>query len=489
MAACEPVPQTLTLTGGQTGVDTVSRFLPAEGSLSLSNALDGQLTNAAYTGDLEKRVYLLSAPLWPGGVSGATRDVRTLELPLPTEAFATSSTVIAPDTAKWPCVRAYDIGLCSQQVPWNEFAQQLAEGVLAELKKRPDRVRSPSLTGVAEAFPILRGREGSEFDRVGFKMRFAASTIAGSEWTIFGRITGGCRSPVVEVSFDMSLGTKPGAYVEPTHDLDALAEALARIGAATTSGERGTLLADPAIRILTGLERLALAAFLPELRLLPNPGGGASLVYQAPRSPAPSADELDALLGRSWCRSIALDGPVPNAFDPTASVANLTVAIVSAGDCFGGGDRDKVVSGLLSAFTAALIVQDGVGVAIRDSLLQSPVAFGRPGLPLRRCSCDVECVDGASELPNPFGEGSGARHRCLGGTCGFQLEADRIEVRPEGLEFVLAEDDSDGQAAVFTDTDPLRLVSIAGLCEPSRGRTTLNRGRTIARDLVPGTFP
>jgi len=487
MAACEPVPQTLTLIGGPSGVDTASRILPAEGSLSLSNALDGQLTNAAYTGDLEKRVYLLSAPLWPDGVSGATRDVRTLELPLPTEAFATSSTVIAPDTAKWPGVRAYDIGLCSQQIPWNEFAQQLAEGVLAELKKKPDEVRSPRLVGVAEAFPILRGREGSEFDRVGFKMRFAASTIAGrGGCTPFGCITGGCRSPVVEVSFDMSLGTKPGAYVQPTHDLDALAEALERVGAATTSDERRTLLADPAIQLLTSLEsRVTLAAFLPQLRI----GGGGSLEYQAPRSPAPSADELDALLGRPWCGHIAPDGPIPNAFDPTASVANLSVAIVSAGDCFGFGTRDSVVRALLSAFATALILQDGVGVAIRDSLLRSHVAFARPGLPVRRCSCDVECIDGASELPNPFGEGSGARHRCLGGSCGFQLEADRIEVRPEGLEFVLAEDDSDGQAAVFTD--PMRFVSGGGLCKPSRGRDVVGRerDRVIARDLVPGTFP
>ena len=308
MAACEPVPQTLTLTGGQTGVDTVSRFLPAEGSLSLSNALDGQLTNAAYTGDLEKRVYLLSAPLWPGGVSGATRDVRTLELPLPTEAFATSSTVIAPDTAKWPGVRAYDIGLCSQQVPWNEFAQQLAEGVLAELKKRPDQVRSPSLTGVAEAFPILRGREGSEFDRVGFKMRFAASAIVGRGiCTAFGCTTAGCRSPVVEVSFDMSLGTKPGANVQPTHDLDALAGALARVGAATTSDERRTLLADPAIQLLTSTEYyVTLRAFVPQCRAFAT--FGTPCDFQAPRSPAPSADELDALLGRPWCGHIAPDG-------------------------------------------------------------------------------------------------------------------------------------------------------------------------------------
>ena len=77
-AACKPVPQTLT--GGRSGSDTTSRILPPEGALSVSDKLDGIVRNASYVGDLEKRVYLLSAPHWPEGASGAMRDVVTLGL-------------------------------------------------------------------------------------------------------------------------------------------------------------------------------------------------------------------------------------------------------------------------------------------------------------------------------------------------------------------------------------------------------------------------
>ena len=115
--------------------------------------------------------------------------------------------------------------------------------------------------------------------------------------------------------------------------------------------------------------------------------------------------------------------------------------------------------------------------AIRDSLLQPAFLFGLEPKP---CTCDVECVATSSsvlgEWPNPYGNGSGQRHRCIQdivgrGTCGVQLEADRIAFRPDGFEVVLAEDESDPQFATVLRNPDVELPQIRALCEVGRSPT------------------
>lgn len=64
------------------------------------------------------------------------------------------------------------------------------------------------------------------------------------------------------------------------------------------------------------------------------------------------------------------------------------------------------------------------------------------GVPVVTCSCDRDCTAAALGVPGP-------RHRCLSGFCAVQLEADRVESRPDGLGVVLADETSDVQASFY----------------------------------------
>ncbi len=105
--------------------------------------------------------------------------------------------------------------------------------------------------------------------------------------------------------------------------------------------------------------------------------------------------------------------------------------------------------------------------AILDQLLINPRTFGVPDDQIRPCTCDTQCSEFAPEGPLPYAPGH--RHRCKltdpnpdhpCGECWIQINPDRIQARPEGLEIVLAEDGSDPQASL--------LESAIVLCSPTR---------------------
>lgn len=108
----------------------------------------------------------------------------------------------------------------------------------------------------------------------------------------------------------------------------------------------------------------------------------------------------------------------------------------------------------------------GLATVIRDRLLVDPRTFGFADADIPRCTCDDECNSfGAGPIPYP-----GRRHRChfytpgeSCGECWLQLEADRISMRPEGLEIVLAEDTDDVQWSIFDGTP-----GGSYLCRPTR---------------------
>ncbi len=123
------------------------------------------------------------------------------------------------------------------------------------------------------------------------------------------------------------------------------------------------------------------------------------------------------------------------------------------------GVADQVRDGLPRAF----------GQAILDALLVDPNALGVSVEDIRPCTCDTECSDLSPEGPLPYAPGR--RHRCKltrggpepCGECWVQLDPDRLHARPEGLEIVLAEDETDPQASFLERTLPGAI-----LCSPRR---------------------
>jgi hypothetical protein len=93
--------------------------------------------------------------------------------------------------------------------------------------------------------------------------------------------------------------------------------------------------------------------------------------------------------------------------------------------------------------------------AIRDAALVDPTLFG---FEPRSCTCDDDCNEFADE-GSAYGYEGGRRPRCHfegepaegEGQCWVQLEIDRINTRPEGLEAVLIEDEYDRQLTLIED--------------------------------------
>lgn len=156
----------------------------------------------------------------------------------------------------------------------------------------------------------------------------------------------------------------------------------------------------------------------------------------------------------------------------------VTVALGPGGGCDFGLTIAKIEAELAISLSRSLPF--GITQALNDALLVPAVFFG---LTPKRCTCDIECIAISSgvvgEWPNPYGAASGQRHRCLTGpgpgrgTCGVQLEADRVALRPDGVEVVLAEDDSDPQVATVLRFAPRPVPEVAALCV--LGRSTDSR--------------
>lgn len=130
-------------------------------------------------------------------------------------------------------------------------------------------------------------------------------------------------------------------------------------------------------------------------------------------------------------------------------------------------------------------VPGALAAAVRDRFLLDPRdLLEAPDIP--GCTNDADC---ATSWP------WGAGHRCkaVGGRneCWIQIAVDRINLRPEGVELVLFEDDDDPQRALFRET-PQGPTFEALLCGPERlggvlspdAVTTDLRSFTLSPDLT-----
>lgn len=171
-------------------------------------------------------------------------------------------------------------------------------------------------------------------------------------------------------------------------------------------------------------------------------------------------------------------------WDFVGVIESLAVEAHSSGCIVLSDIEDGVADGLRASLPRSF------GRAILDALLVDPNEyFDVPVEDIRPCTCDTECSDLSPQGPIPYGP-PGRRHRCkltrLGahpcGECWIQLDPDRVQARPEGLEVVLAEDEADPQAASLE-------ASFAGsvfLC--SEQRLSVEAGTTPLRLELPGTI-
>lgn len=137
--------------------------------------------------------------------------------------------------------------------------------------------------------------------------------------------------------------------------------------------------------------------------------------------------------------------------------------------CFSESD---IENGVIGAIQAEL--PEAVRRAVADALLIDPRSLGFAAESIRSCSCDQDCNSFSPAGPAwPWGQ----RHRCAfpsgdpgpgAGECWIQLDPDRVNVRPEGVEIVLMDDDDDVQRPVLSDETPLGSVAEALLCSVDR---------------------
>lgn len=146
--------------------------------------------------------------------------------------------------------------------------------------------------------------------------------------------------------------------------------------------------------------------------------------------------------------------------------------------------ESAIASGIRSALPRAV-----AGAVLNASLLD-PRQLGFSDADIRACTCDGDCNTFA---PNgsAYGFAAGRRPRCHfddepvagGGECWIQLEIDRLNVRPEGIEVVLMEDDTDRQY-------PLLAGVSAFVCEPNFDNGAVDGPDPLLRTMsFPLTVP
>ncbi len=163
-------------------------------------------------------------------------------------------------------------------------------------------------------------------------------------------------------------------------------------------------------------------------------------------------------------------------------VHSLSVQITS--QCSTSGS----VESRIESFLRGVLVH-AFNQMILDDLLVDPMHFGVQADQIRPCTCDIEC---SADFSQPLPYAPGRRDRCKmidpgggGGPCGecwVQLDPDRIQARPEGLEIVLAEDESDPQASMLVHSEWGRRL----LCQADR--LSVRPTDPPAQSALPGTI-
>ncbi len=163
-------------------------------------------------------------------------------------------------------------------------------------------------------------------------------------------------------------------------------------------------------------------------------------------------------------------------FDFGARVVSLHASVSGCG-AKNGAVAAKIEKRLRKSLPVALVR------AIRQLSLRDPRTVGVAEADIRPCTCDTECTEfanGGSPYP-------GRRHVChlfpnefpARGECWVELEPDRVNLRPDGLEIVYAEEDTDIQWSLLDGT-----AAGMNMCSPTRNAISY-----MDPDPHPGDIP
>lgn len=353
----------------------------------------------------------------------------------------------------------YDAGRCSYLIDWDVLANQIVMRANIEVAFTPgiNNVRhldtnvSPILRGVPEypiAFPL--GPEASEeaLDQIRIRARYRASA-------------GGCiRDPTLVgtllTSIQPELGFNVGTRARTVDEMMEMvgceidfADDVYRCNLVVDVDRDGVptrLAINTFARDVDTTDVASVDSFIRSVSCVPVRG----------RYPCAEPFGSERVTER---RAVQYVRPVDFVAGSLDLALEVDSASVDINDCvLAGLIEDSVADqlrGITRDFNSQLSVIIGLIAGTRATR-----DFGIPASDLRTCTSDDDCRV-SSFLGN-------RRHSCIGGVCdGFRIEVRRLNVRPEGLEIVLAEDEADPQFALLNGRPGL-LPGDPGLCQTGR---------------------
>ena len=343
------------------------------------------------------RLFLFAGNLEEGIVSGEYLQLPATLLP------RQDSNVALDDPSKWRSFRSYDVGVYSELIPWQFFTiglvQSFEDGFRENARITGGSIRRSALT------PIIQARRRSDAlrndaDGLRVELEFHASTIE------------------LEI-------------------LDATCQDV-------------SIMVDMTLRFASDDDILVPLA----------PGG-----FETPTPDWPQE-----------CPSVGDPGATRMIFDTFTRDVFATVEEIGVTATGCGVANEKVAGHFRNALRES--IPSKLRIGFRDYLLKDPRALGVPEDEIRGCQCDSQCDFFSAAGPAYVGKrhvcrilepnvpcetdmdcdrfyheepgepgyscrGAGDERRCvpdffpiLRGECWVQLEPDRINVRPDGIEFV-----------------------------------------------------
>ncbi|MEM9191998.1 MAG: hypothetical protein AAGF12_22685 [Myxococcota bacterium] len=411
---------------------------------------------AEYTLTSEHRAYFFGGDL----SNGVTAGESFLHMP---RSDGTFENHVLPNSSRWEGARVYDSGACSLRIGWTQLANQL----VIELSQRVGDIEALSdlgpLTHTGTSLrPILRseptyaimplGRQDTD-DGIHIDVGFNVPEILD------------CGGPAeISISADLSIETEP-AFRENTQT--PLSDANAAMVGCTPTGA-GYSCIVPDAPDLSAVRTRFIALTHPD-----------QIDYQARRMAWVGCryirDQYGCLEPGFGGDGLPIDSVtyarpvdyVPNAKDLVVDLDRLDLSLP---DCFWDGFTGPAQRTLVRELTGI----DSLSEIIRRLAGEDAISdFGLTAADVPACTTDADC----QAMPL-FG---GERHTCdtAAGICSnIVLEPRRVNIRPDGIEFVLAEDLADPQAAlvqanfvrnsVTSTGDPSPLSVFLASCEPDR---------------------
>lgn len=426
-------------------------------------------------------------PFMLTGDIAAGTDIGALSLPAVPEGQPDATTFL-PSFPRWSSFRVVDRGDCSFLVGWQTIADQLS-GEIVNTLNDDDRVIDADLVR-GELTPRLKSRIRTpqypqDIDEIDLTLEVAADRIERGD-------TIGCDGVEMTIDFHIALDQTDFAWFL----VDTLRYA--------RFCGRAHLVTDPE----TGDQLLvAEPSFLDEIEAGEVPDCDASL-DGLPLGEVDAVRFLSELSGRSSGGTLLGYEDIGlnrfDAHDILARVIDVNIPDL-AGDCT-DFVKDGVRRGIRNAF------RDELPLGLRDAILEvtlvDPVFGINDSSDHRPCSIFFDDCGFPADpaYQGASGDWRGARHQCRerdperaarfgddaemlvdllddGRFCHIQLEPDRLNVRPDGLELVFADDRNiDWQQAFYTGT-----LLEDQLCDADRPGAPLEAGRRP--DIIADSSP